>query len=69
MDNDIDWSKAPINAVWHAFNPDGTGYWFDCMPSKDWQFGWYISAGTKLRSDQVCKDTKKWESSLTTRAT
>ena len=65
--NDIDWSVAPKNAVWHAFNPDGAGYWYDCMPYADWQFGWHSLAGTKIRSNQVLTNTKEWKSSLTTK--
>lgn len=32
---EIDWSKAPEWADWHAIDEDGKGFWFEIKPSID----------------------------------
>lgn len=65
----VDWSKAPEWAKWHAFDECGKGYWFECIPSISKNISvWDNEYGGRFEpSDEYIGYCEEWKHSKTKR--
>jgi len=63
----IDWTKAPLNANYHAFDANGEGFWYGRKPVRNVAVWWREPGSLVEQSGYTLPASTDWKTTLVKR--